>query len=67
VTRKHCGNTCGSCRHFDNTPASFEREFPGLPSFGSADASVRDEDGICRLHDRHLSARSSCEQHAAAA
>jgi hypothetical protein len=66
VTRKQYGQTCGSCRHFDNTPATFEREFPGLPSFGSGNASVRDDDGICRLHDRHLSTRSSCEHHATA-
>jgi hypothetical protein len=43
----------------------FERAFPGLASFGSGNASVRDEDGICRLHLRHLSTRSGCEHHLA--
>ena len=55
--------TCGSCRYFDNSPEAFERAFPGLASFGSGNASVRDEDGICRLHDRHLAADSRCENY----
>jgi hypothetical protein len=59
------GKSCGTCRHFDNTAETFERALPGVVSFGSGSASVRDEDGICRLHDRHLSARSSCERYAA--
>jgi hypothetical protein len=57
--------TCGSCRHFDNRPEAFERALPGLASFGSANASVRDEDGLCRLHDRHLSTRSRCDHYVA--
>jgi hypothetical protein len=56
--------TCGTCRYFDNQPETFERTFPGLVSFGSGHASVRDDDGLCRLHDRYLSIRSSCRQHA---
>lgn len=60
------GRRCGSCRFFDNTPEAFERGFPGLTAFGSASASVRDEDGICALHDRHLAASSCCENYEAA-
>ncbi len=56
---------CRNCRHFDNRPEKLERAFPGMASFGSGNASVRDEDGICRLHDRHLPAGSSCAHHAA--
>jgi hypothetical protein len=55
--------SCGSCRHFDNAPASFERAFPGLLSFSSGSASVRGQDGICLLHERLVSARSGCKQH----
>jgi hypothetical protein len=53
--------TCAECRHFDNRPEMLERVFPGLTSFGSGNASVRDQDGLCRLHERHLSSRSSCD------
>jgi hypothetical protein len=55
--------SCGNCRHFDNRPASLERLFAGLTSFGSGSASVRDEDGVCQLHNRHLSSSSRCPQH----
>ncbi len=54
---------CGTCRHFDNAPEAFERLFPGLNSFGSGYASVRDEDGVCRLHERHVSQNSRCERY----
>jgi hypothetical protein len=51
---------CRTCRHFDNAPDSFEHAFPGLTSFSSGNASVRDEDGVCRLHERHVSQDSGC-------
>jgi len=57
------GRRCATCRHFDNSTATFERAFPGMASFGSAAASVRDRDGICTLHQLHLAARSGCEDH----
>ena len=60
------GANCGNCRYFDNRPGSFEAAFPGIVSFGSGNASVRDEDGICRLHERHLSPFSRCSSHAPA-
>jgi hypothetical protein len=56
-------DSCGSCRHFDNSPASFEQAFPGLVSFSSGSASVRGQDGICVLHERLVAARSGCKQH----
>ncbi|MFI4987604.1 MAG: hypothetical protein ACHQF3_09190 [Alphaproteobacteria bacterium] len=46
--------------HFRNDPAYLEATLKGLTSLGSAYASVRGEDGICRRHDRYLSARSWC-------
>jgi hypothetical protein len=65
-TRTHlAGQRCASCRFFDNTPEAFERAFPGLTAFGSASASVRDEDGICALHARHLAASSRCDSYEA--
>jgi len=51
---------CGHCAHFCNDPAFLEKAIPGLISMGSAYASVRADDGICGLHDRYLSARSTC-------
>lgn len=56
---------CRTCRHFDNEPSSFERAFPGLTSFSSGRASVRDEDGVCRLHERHVTQHSACERYEA--
>jgi hypothetical protein len=51
---------CGACVNFCNDPAYLEKAMPGLASLSSAHASVRAEDGVCQLHDRYLSARSSC-------
>jgi len=52
---------CRFCTHFCSDPAYLEAVFPGLTSLSSAYASVRAEDGLCRRHDRYLSARSGCE------
>ncbi|MDE2622111.1 MAG: hypothetical protein KGM83_02840 [Betaproteobacteria bacterium] len=52
--------TCGSCRHFDNRPASVERQIPGLRTMGSGYSSVKSRDGVCRLHDRYLAAEYHC-------
>jgi hypothetical protein len=51
---------CRSCVHFCNDPAFLERAMPGLTSFSSAHASVRGDDGLCRRHDRYLSANYCC-------
>jgi hypothetical protein len=53
---------CATCAHFRNDPDFLEKEIPGLATMSSAHASVRADDGICALHDRYLSARSSCAQ-----
>jgi hypothetical protein len=55
--------TCNGCVHFDNSPGTFEQAFPGLTSFSSASASVRDQDGICLLHERLVAPRSRCQQY----
>jgi hypothetical protein len=52
--------SCGSCRYFCQEPREIELQMPGIRSLGSAHASVRDSDGICRRHDRYLGASSSC-------
>jgi hypothetical protein len=57
---------CGSCVHFRNDAAYLEAATPGLASFGSADASVRADDGLCTRHDRYASARARCADFAAA-
>jgi len=51
---------CGACVHFRNEPAYLEVAFAGLASLSSAYGSVRDEDGLCLLHDRYLGASCSC-------
>ena len=51
---------CRACVHFRNEPAYLEAAFAGLASLSSAYGSVRDEDGLCLLHDRYLGASCSC-------
>lgn len=58
---------CARCRHFANAADHIEREFAGLASLSSSRASVRDEDGLCALHGRYLSARASCADYCAPA
>jgi hypothetical protein len=55
---------CANCRHFRDTAAEIEAALPGLRTLSSAHAAVRADDGLCRLHDRYLSARSRCAAHA---
>ena len=52
--------TCLQCAHFCNDPKTMEREIPGLQVMGSGWASVRKEDGLCRLRDVYLDATSCC-------
>jgi hypothetical protein len=56
---------CGSCAHFRNDPAFLETVFKGLTSMSSGYGSTGGNDGICVLHDRHLSARASCAKYTA--
>jgi len=51
---------CARCAHFRCDPRELEAHIPGLLTFGSADASVRADDGLCVVHDLYLSAASSC-------
>jgi len=53
---------CADCVHFDGTAGTLETEIPGLAVMSSGYASVRADDGLCRLHDRYLSGRSLCER-----
>ncbi len=53
-------SSCGSCRYFCQEPHEIESQMPGIRSLGSAHASVRGSDGICRRHDRYLGAESYC-------
>jgi hypothetical protein len=52
--------SCLSCVHFDNSPQSVEASLPWLKTLSSGFASVRDQDGLCALHERYVSARASC-------
>ncbi|MEP7041857.1 MAG: hypothetical protein ABI843_02275 [Dokdonella sp.] len=52
---------CGGCRHFDDDARTLESEIAGLVVMGSAYASVRAGDGLCRLHRRYLSSTSRCD------
>ncbi len=53
---------CAGCRYFCNDPNFLENAIPGLYSMSSAFASVRRDDGVCSMHERYLSARSSCAE-----
>jgi len=46
--------TCRSCRHFDDDPASIERQLPGITILGSAYGSVRGDAGICSVLQRFM-------------
>ena len=59
------GGRCSACSNFCNDPGYLEKVMPGLTSMSSSHASVRADDGVCSLHDRYLSARSSCADFAA--
>jgi hypothetical protein len=56
--------SCLTCRHFDHAPHELEAALPGLASLSSAYAAVRSDDGICRIHDRYITAGSRCGHHA---
>ncbi|HUN51305.1 MAG TPA: hypothetical protein VMU42_09315 [Candidatus Sulfotelmatobacter sp.] len=58
---------CRRCRHFRNDPAWLEAALAGLNSLGSADASVRGDDGLCLQHDCYVTALSTCAAFAPAA
>lgn len=55
---------CMDCAHFRNSPEYLEAVIPGLKTMSSGHASVRNDDGICTLHDLYLSANAYCEQFA---
>ena len=51
---------CSRCRHFANASEELERAFPGLVTMGSGYSSVRADDGLCRVHDRYVTASHHC-------
>jgi hypothetical protein len=51
---------CGACRQFANDGTSLETAFPGLVTMGSGFASVRANDGVCKLRGIYLSDRAGC-------
>ena len=51
---------CRFCAEFCNHPRLLEKLIQGLTSFGSADALVLGDDGICKHHNRLSSASSFC-------
>jgi hypothetical protein len=53
---------CGNCLHFRNDPAYMEAAFKGLNAMSSAWGSVAADDGLCLLHDRHLSTHAFCDK-----
>jgi len=53
---------CARCAQFENAPHALERELPGLSTLSSGFAAVLGDDGLCRLHERLVSASSYCAQ-----
>jgi hypothetical protein len=53
---------CAQCISFETDALVIEAEIPGLRVLSSGFASVRASDGLCRLHERLLSAASHCAQ-----
>jgi hypothetical protein len=58
---------CLRCRHFEHSPAALEAALPGLSSLSSAYAAVRADDGLCSVHQRYVTAASTCPQFSARA
>ncbi len=52
--------SCQNCLYFQNDPSLIEQIYPGLTSLSSGFASVRDQDGFCKLNQLYLSAKDSC-------
>ncbi len=65
MSKQSIEGRCASCAHFRNDPAFLETVFKGLTSMSSGYGSTGGNDGICLLHDRHLSARASCAKYTA--
>jgi hypothetical protein len=55
---------CLGCRHFKHAPLEIEGAFPGLWSLSSAYAAVRGNDGLCEVHERYVTAASTCGAYA---
>lgn len=55
-------DACGRCRFFENESRALELALPGLTSLSSADAAVRDRDGLCARHERLVTQRSYCRE-----
>jgi hypothetical protein len=53
---------CAQCISFETDALVIEAEIPGLRVLSSGFASVRASDGLCRRHERLLSAASHCAQ-----
>lgn len=64
MSRAMPGGRCGECRHYAAAPDDLERGIPGLVVMGSGYSAVRACDGLCRRHDRYLSANHGCAEHA---
>jgi hypothetical protein len=54
--------SCLHCRRFNHSPAALEAALPGLSSLSSAYAAVRANDGLCGVHQRYVTAESTCPQ-----
>jgi hypothetical protein len=64
ATVETIANVCARCAHFECDADVVEASLRGVGSLSSVYASVRSDDGVCRLHDRYLQSRSSCSQFA---
>lgn len=52
---------CAACAFFCGDSRELESRIPGLRSFGSGFAAVRDADGLCTTHDRYVRATAYCQ------
>ena len=63
--KKIAQSRCGSCVHFIDDPAAFERALPGILILSSGQGDSRGNQGLCRVHERLLTPNTSCERFAA--
>jgi hypothetical protein len=60
--KKNADSRCGTCTHFIDDPADFERALPGILILSSGQGDSRGNQGLCRVHERLLTPNTSCER-----
>ena len=55
-------NHCAVCAHLVSDAAEFENALPGILILSSGQGDSRGDQGLCRIHQRLVTARMTCTQ-----